>query len=150
MNITTVGIDLAKHGFSVYGVDTHGKVGLKKTVSRRKLLECFANLSPCLIGMKAYSGAHHWARTWRSLRHDARIIAPRFVIPYRKSGKHDGIDQRIQAPNRQILAYDREIEALARVSDPARRLMSVLGISAVTATALIASIADTKLFDSGR
>ena len=92
MNVTTVGIDLAKNVFSVHGVDAHGKVVLKKTVSRGKLLECFANLPPAIIGMEACSGAHHWARALRSIGHDARIIAPRFVIPYRKSGKNDGND----------------------------------------------------------
>jgi hypothetical protein len=85
-------IDLAKNVFSVHGVDSHGKAVLKKTVSRNKLLECFASLPPCLIGMEACSGAHHWARALRRLGHDARIIAPRFVIPYRKSGKNDGND----------------------------------------------------------
>jgi len=92
MNVTTVGIDLAKNVFSVHGVDAHGKVVLKKTVSRGKLLECFANLPSAIIGMEACSGAHHWARALRSIGHDARIIAPRFVIPYRKSGKNDGND----------------------------------------------------------
>lgn len=57
MNVTTVGIDLAKNVFSVHGVDSHGKVVLKKTVSRSKLLECFANLPPAIIGMEACSGA---------------------------------------------------------------------------------------------
>ncbi len=85
MDITTVGIDLAKNVFSVHGVDAHGKVMLKKIVSRGKLLECFANLPPCRVAMEACSGAHHWARQLGALGHDARIIAPRFVIPYRKS-----------------------------------------------------------------
>jgi len=62
MNVTTVGIDLAKNVFSVHGVDAHGKVVLKKTVSRGKLLECFAHLPPAIIGMEACSGSHHWAR----------------------------------------------------------------------------------------
>ena len=75
MNITTAEIDLAKNVFSVHGVDLHGKVVLKRTLSRGKLLECFANLRPCLVGMEACSGAHHWARALRALGHDARIIA---------------------------------------------------------------------------
>jgi transposase len=57
MNITTVGIDLTKNVFSVHGVDVHGKVLLKKTVSRGKMLDCFAMLPPCRIGIEAYSGA---------------------------------------------------------------------------------------------
>lgn len=92
MNVNTVGIDLAKNVFSVHGVDAHGKVVLKKTVSRGRLLELFANLPPAIVGMEACSGAHHWARALRNLGHNARIIAPRFVVPYRKSGKNDGND----------------------------------------------------------
>jgi len=91
MNVTTVGIDLAKNVFSVHGVDGHDKVALKKTLPRSKQLEFFANLPPCLIGMEVCSGAHHRARQLRSLGHDAHIIAC-FVIPYRKSGKNDGND----------------------------------------------------------
>ena len=68
---------------SVHGVDAHGKVVLKKVVSRGKLLDCFTNLPPCHIGMEACSGAHHWARAMYALGHDAHFIVPRFVIPYR-------------------------------------------------------------------
>jgi transposase len=242
MNITTVGIDLAKNVFSVHGVDAHGKTVLKKTVSRTKLLDCFANLPPCMVGMEACTGAHHWARALRSLGHDARLIAPRFVIPYRKSGKNDGNDaeaiceatgrpamrfvpvksdeqqailclhrirqgvvaertaqinqirgllaefglimpkgrypaqhhipdiledagnglpglarrllhdvwQRVLHLNQQILAYDREMEALARQSEVAKRLMGIPGIGSITATALVASIADPRQFHNGR
>ena len=92
MNVTCIGIDLAKNVFSLHGVDAHGKTVLKKTVSRAKLMGVFANLPPCIVGMEACSGAHHWARQLVALGFDARIIAPRFVIPYRKSGKNDGND----------------------------------------------------------
>ena len=89
MDITTVEIDLAKNVFSVHGVDGHGNVMLKKILSRSKLLESLANLPPCRVAMEACSGAHHWARLLNALGHDARIIAPRCAIPYRKSGKND-------------------------------------------------------------
>ena len=36
--IKVFGIDLAKQSFQVHGVDGHGKVVLRKTVSREKLL----------------------------------------------------------------------------------------------------------------
>ena len=242
MNITTVGSDLAKNVFSVHGVDAHGKIVLKKTVSRSKLLECFANLPLCRVAMEACSGAHHWARRLSAMGHDARIIAPRFVIPYRKSGKNDSNDseaiceaasrpamrfvpvksseqqavlclhrirservaertaqlnqirgllsefglimpkgrypaqhhipdiledaenglpgltrrllfdvyQRILQLNQQILAYDRELEQLARHSHAAQRLMTAPGIGAITATAVVASIADPGQFHNGR
>jgi transposase len=91
MNLTTAGIDLAKNAFSVHGVDAHGKVVVMKTVSRSKLLQCLASLTEAILEMQACSGAHRWARTRRSLGHDARIIAPRLVIPYRKSSRNDGM-----------------------------------------------------------
>jgi len=92
MNITTIGIDLAKTTFSLHGTDDRGQICLRKTVSRKKLLLTLANLPPCLIGMEACSGAHYWAREIRKLGHDPRIMAPKFVIPYRKGGKNDNND----------------------------------------------------------
>jgi len=92
MNITTIGIDLAKTTFSLHGIDERGRAGLRKTVSRKKLLLTLAQLPPCLIGMEACSGAHYWAREIRKLGHDVRIMAPKFVIPYRKGGKNDNND----------------------------------------------------------
>ena len=88
MGIVTVGIDLAKNIFAVHGVDDNGKPALvKPKVSREHLLPLIAQLPPCLIGMEACSGAHHWARLFRQHGHTVRLIAPKFVIPYRLSGK---------------------------------------------------------------
>jgi hypothetical protein len=68
MAIVTVGIDLAKNVFAVHGVAESGKAALvRPDVSRSKLLELIANLSPCLIGMEAYSGAHNGAREFAKL-----------------------------------------------------------------------------------
>lgn len=92
MDIITIGIDLAKNTFSLHGVDGKGAVGLRKTVSRKKLLSTLANLPPCLVGMEACSGAHYWAREIDKLGHTVRIMAPKFVIPYRKGGKNDSND----------------------------------------------------------
>lgn len=92
MSVSAIGIDLAKNTFSLHGVDEHGKVFLKKTVSRNKLILTLANVPPCLIGMEACSGSHYWAREISKLGHDVRIMAPKFVIPYRKGGKNDNND----------------------------------------------------------
>jgi len=92
MKITTVGIDLAKNVFSVHGIDEHGKAVLKRTVSRSRVMEIMAGIGPCLVGVEACSGAHHWARELARLGHNVKIMAPRFVAPYRKSGKNDGND----------------------------------------------------------
>lgn len=92
MNITTVGIDLAKTSFSLVGMDKHGKVVLRKTVTRSRLLPFIAQLPPCLIGMEACSGAHHWGREFRELGHQVSLIAVKFVEPYRKGSKNDNND----------------------------------------------------------
>ena len=86
--IVTIGIDLAKNVFAVHGVDATGKpVLLRSSVPRAKLLELIAALPPCLIGMEACSGAHHWAREFQRFGHTVRLMAPKFVVPYRLSGK---------------------------------------------------------------
>jgi transposase len=91
-NVTTVGIDLAKNVFSVHGVDAQGREVLRRTVRREQLLALVARLPACLIGVEACSGAHEWARQFQALGHSARLMAPKFVAPYRKGGKNDGND----------------------------------------------------------
>jgi transposase len=92
----TIGIDLAKNVFAVHGVDDNGKAALvKPKVSRDQLLPLIAQLPPCLIGMEACTGAHHWARLFRQHGHTVRLMAPKFVAPYRMSGrrgKNDAAD----------------------------------------------------------
>ena len=88
MSIITVGIDLAKNVFAVHGVDDNGKAVLvKPKVTREQLLPLLVQLPPCVIGMEACSGAHHWARLFRQHGHTVRLMAPKFVTPYRMSGK---------------------------------------------------------------
>jgi transposase len=242
MNVTTIGIDLAKNSFSLHGVDAHGKAVLRKNVNRAKLLWSLAEQPPSLIGMEACSGAHHWGRELARLGHRVGIMAPRFVAPYRKGGKNDGNDAeaiceavarpgmrfvpiksaeqqavlclhrirqglikertaainqlrgllsefglimpkgrygaqrhipriledaenglpalarrllhdvylRLHAMNEQLLAYDRELEHLARGSETAKRLMTIPGVGAVTASAMLASVGDPAQFKNGR
>jgi transposase len=93
--IMRVGLDLAKSVFVVYGVDEHEHGQLRRTLRRSEVLQFFANLEPCLVGMESGSGAHHWARELRALGHDARIMDPRLVVPYRsegRTGKNDSND----------------------------------------------------------
>jgi transposase len=93
MSIITVGIDLAKTVFAVHGVDENGKpVLLKPKVSREQLVQLIAQLPPCLIGMEACSGAHHWARLFQQFGHTVRLMAPKLVAPYRMSGKRGKTD----------------------------------------------------------
>jgi transposase len=92
MEITTIGIDLAKNVFQVHGVDAQGKAVLKKQLKRDQMAVFFANLAPCLIGMEACGSAHHWARKLQGYGHTVRLIAPQFVKPYVKTNKNDAAD----------------------------------------------------------
>lgn len=236
--VTTVGIDLAKRVFALHGVNGAGRVVLRKTLRREQLVETVAGLPPCLIGMEACSGAHAWARRFQELGHEVRLMAPVFVVPYRKSGKNDGNDaeaiceavsrpnmrfvpvksaeqqailalhrvrqgwieertatiNRIRAlltefgvvlPNRaqhvrrsaraaaqglpelarrtveelrthlalldeRIGAHDRELQAQARASEAAQRLMQIRGIGPITAVAIVATVGNARDFRSGR
>jgi transposase len=91
-NVTTVGIDLAKNVFSLHAVDGRGVVVLRKTVPRARLAAVVAQLPACVIGLEACSGAHEWARRFAQYGHTVKLMAPKFVAPYRKSGKNDGND----------------------------------------------------------
>ena len=88
MDILTLGIDLAKNVFALHGVDATGRpVLVRPSVPRGKLREAVAALPPCVIGMEACSGAHHWARLFQAHGRTVRLIAPKFVVPYRLSGR---------------------------------------------------------------
>jgi transposase len=91
-NIKVLGIDLAKDIFQIHGADAKGKGVLRKRLTRGKLLEYMATVSPCLVGIEACGGAHYWARTFAALGHTVKIMAPQFVKPYVKSNKNDAAD----------------------------------------------------------
>ena len=92
MNIKRIGIDLAKQVFQIHGVDHHDKIVLRKQLKRNQFLSFFASLPPCLIGLEACGGAHHWGRELQRLGHTVKLIAPQFVKPYVKSNKNDAND----------------------------------------------------------
>ena len=92
MNIATIGLDLAKNVFQVHGVDSQGKVVLRKALKRADVTSFFAKLLPCLIGMEACGSAHYWARKLAGLGHTVKMMAPQFVKPYVKTNKNDARD----------------------------------------------------------
>src|SRR5271163_1601258 len=242
MNITHVGIDLAKVVFQVHGIDVRGKVGLRKQLRRSQVLAFFAQLPRCLIGMEACAGAHFWARKLTQLGHTVRLIAPQFVKPYVKTNKNDAADaeaicEAVGRPNmrfvpikntaqqallglhrarqgfviartaqanqirgllaelglvmpvgirsierklpefledaenglsgasralfarlfehfrvldRQVGELEREINAWHREDTASQRLQAIPGIGPITASALVASVGDAKVFHNGR
>jgi transposase len=124
MRILFVGIDLAKNVFALHGVDETGKPALvNPNVARGKLVDLVASLPVCTIGMEACSGAHHWARLFTAFGHTVRIMAPKFVIPYRLSGrrgKNDAADaaaicEAVQRPNMRFVPV-KSLDQQARLS----------------------------------
>lgn len=92
MQVTTIGIDLAKNVFQVHGIDAAGKVVITKKVRRSQVLELFERLPPCLIGMEACATSHHWGRELKALGHDVRLMPASYVKAYVKRGKNDAAD----------------------------------------------------------
>src|ERR1017187_3257269 len=91
-SVTTVGLDLAKHTFQVHGVDAAGRVVVAKSIKRSNLLEFFASLPRCLVGLEACGSAHHWARELIKLGHNARMMPPAYVKAYVRRQKNDAAD----------------------------------------------------------
>ncbi len=75
MQITTVGIDLAKNVFQIHGADSRGKAVLRKRLRWDQFAALFGNLPPCLVGMEACGGAHHWARRLETFGHTVKLMA---------------------------------------------------------------------------
>ena len=180
MEIVTLGIDLAKNIFALHDVDTAGKVVLQRpAVKRAKLLELTAGLAPCLIGMEACSGAHHWAREMtrqgyveqrtalinriRGLLSELGIVLPQKAETIRRELVHlledlpghcntvaaDAITD-LERLDARIAEYDRHIAKCAKDNADARRLMQLSGIGPTAASALVAAIGDGHDFASGR
>ena len=92
MQITTIGLDLAKNVFQVHGVDATGQVVVRKSLRRSQMLPFFAKLPACLVGIEACGTSHHWARELIKLGHEVRLMPPAYVKPYVKRGKTDAAD----------------------------------------------------------
>ena len=76
MEITIVGLDIAKRVFQLHGVDATGKTVLRRKLQRAEVLTFFKALSPCLFGIEACSTANYWALEIRELGHEVRLMPP--------------------------------------------------------------------------
>jgi transposase len=92
MQVTTIGLDIAKNVFQVHGVDANEKVVVRKQLRRGQVLAFFAALAPCLIGMEACATAHYWARELTKLGHKVRLMPAKDVKAYVKRNKNDAAD----------------------------------------------------------
>jgi transposase len=90
--VSTIGLDIAKSVFQVHGVDIDGAVVIRRRVSRAKVLEFFAAVPPCLVGIEACPSAHHWSRRLQILGHTVKLMPPSYVKAYLKRSKNDAND----------------------------------------------------------
>src|SRR5215471_793413 len=124
--VTTLGVDIAKNGVCIHGVDAHGHMIVKKRLARQKVLPFVAQLPPCLIGMEASGGAHYWAREFTKLGHTVKLLSPQFVKPYVQSQQNDphdaaGICEAVARPRRRGVPMksvaQQDIQALHRIRE---------------------------------
>jgi transposase len=123
---TTIGIDLAKTTLHAVAMDASGKVVQRRKLGRAKLVEWLANQGPCLIGMEAYTGAHHLARTLCAQGHEVRLMPGQYVKPFVKTHKNDltdaeAIAEAVQRPQMRFVpiktSAQLDVQALHRARD---------------------------------
>lgn len=90
--VVTAGLDLAKNVFQVQAIDINGEVLIRRKLWRAEASRLFADLPPCLVGIKACASAHHWARELIALGHQVRLMPRAYLKPYLKRGKTDAAD----------------------------------------------------------
>ncbi len=126
MQVTTIGLDLAKNVFQVHGVTEGGTVGFNRSLRRGQVHRFFETLPPCLVGIEACGTSHYWAREIAQLGHEVRLIPPAYVKPYVKRGKSDAIDaeaicEAVTRPSMRFVAVkspeQQAVLALHRVRD---------------------------------
>jgi len=128
MKITRVGLDIAKQVFQVHGVDERGRVGLRKQLARAKVLQFFAQLPPCLVGIEACGSSHYWGRELTKLGHRVKLMGAQFVLPYRKRSKNDANDaeaicEAVGRPNMRFVAVKSEEQQAVLMVHRARTLV---------------------------
>src|SRR3979411_116660 len=92
MQITTIGLDIAKNVFQVHGIDAKEKAVVRKQLRRSQVIAFFEALPPCLVGMEACATAHYWARGLTKLGHQVRLMPAKDVKAYVKRNKNDAAD----------------------------------------------------------
>lgn len=107
MQVTTIGLDLAKDVFQAHGITADGSVVFNRSIRRGQVLAFFEKLPPCLVGIEACGSAHYWARELKAIGHDVRLMPAFYVKPYVKRGKTDAVDAEAirEAVTRPTMSY---------------------------------------------
>lgn len=92
MQISVIGLDIAKQVFQVHAADAAGRTVAQIKLRRAQVLDYFRALPPCLVGLEACATAHYWARELGALGHSVRLMPPAYVKPYVRRNKTDAAD----------------------------------------------------------
>lgn len=116
--LTTIGLDIAKHVFHAHGADERGHALFSKKIRRTKLLDFFAEQPRCVVALEACGGAHHWSRQLAQIGHEVRLVPPAYVKPFVKRHKNDALDaeaicEAAQRPSMRFVAVKSEQQQAA-------------------------------------
>src|SRR5437879_5975826 len=132
--ITTIGLDLAKHVFQAHGIDAEGTTVLRKRLRRGQVLAFFSRIPRCVVGLEACATAHYWARELGALGQEVRQVL---------AAQLEQIEAAIAALEKQLMAWH-------KTNAVSQRLASIPGIGPIIATAIATTVADPGVFRSGR
>ena len=126
--VSTIGLDLAKHVFQAHGASATGAVVFRKRLRRDQVLAFFAAQPRCRVAMEACASAHHWARAISELGHEVRLIPPAYVKPFVKRQKNDMADaeaicEAAQRPTMRFIAVKSEAKQASSVIFRTRDLL---------------------------
>lgn len=123
-----VGVDIAKNVFQVHHVDQDTGEIVNRPLKRSQVLEYFVNRSPCLIGMEAGSGAHHWARQLLRLGHQVKLMPAAYVKAFNIRNKNDAADAKaiwlaVQQPSKAVAVKNETQQAMLALHRMRSQLM---------------------------
>lgn len=92
VEVSVIGVDLAKNVFQVHGAAADGSVVFRRKLRRGQVLSFFAEQPVCTVAMEACASAHYWARAIGEFGHTVKLIPPAYVKPFVKRQKSDATD----------------------------------------------------------